>query len=272
MAMETVAQIAKRLYEGGISRVQSSTEELSKRELSQMQADAINGRRGDLEGDDCKECKNRGFVAYVDDGDRVCTRECVCMIHRRNMRRLKRSGLEDAVQRYTFETWKTPELWQITARELAEKYAEQRNGWFVVSGNPGTGKTHLCTAIAMRLIMDGLDTQYMLWRDGSVQAKAAVGNERAYAALVEPLKTVPVLYIDDYLKTGKGAEPTTGDVNLAFEILNSRYNDAKKLTIISTERSMDYLLDLDEALGSRIYERSRGYYLDLTGKANWRLS
>ena len=117
----------------------------------------------------------------------------------------------------------------------------------------------------------GVDVRYMLWRDISVRAKALVNDEAEYKRLVDPLKTVRCLYIDDLFKTGKGQEPTTGDVNLAFEILNNRYNDEKKLTIISTERDIEQLLNIDEAVGSRVYERSRDFYLQLSGKKNWRL-
>ena len=118
----------------------------------------------------------------------------------------------------------------------------------------------------------GIDTRYMLWKDASVQAKAAVNDEAEYRRLVEPLKRIKCLYIDDFFKIGKGQEPTTGDVNLAFEILNSRYNDSGKITIISTERDMEKLLEIDEAVGSRIYERSKDFYLSLAGKSNWRLT
>ena len=80
-----------------------------------------------------------------------------------------------------------------------------------------------------------------------------------------------VLYIDDMYKTGKGQQPTVGDVNLAFEIINARYNDTGKVTIISSERTVEEMLDIDEAVGSRIYERSKGNYLNLYGRENWRL-
>lgn len=111
----------------------------------------------------------------------------------------------------------------------------------------------------------------MLWRDVSTQAKAVVNDEAEYRRIVTPLKRVKVLYIDDLFKTGKGQNPTTGDVNLAFEILNARYNDTSKITLLSSELTMPLILNIDEAVGSRIYERSKHWYFDLTGKQNWRL-
>lgn len=240
-------------------------------ELARWQADRLNTEPGALTGYDCPECLNRGHFHRVDDQGRRYLEECRCMVIRRNRERIARSGLADMLERYTLDSWKETEQWQRKARELVQRYAEHQHGWLLASGTPGTGKTHLCTALCGMLMEKGIDTRYTLWRDFSVQAKAAVNDEAEYRRIVEPVKRVKCLYIDDLFKTGKGQEPTTGDVNLAFEILNSRYNDEKLLTIISTEKDVEQLLSIDEAVGSRIYERSKDFYLCLTGKKNWRL-
>lgn len=248
-----------------------SMDQMTPIEIAQWRADRCNMDRGSLTGYDCPKCLNRGYFHRVDDQGRSYLEECGCMEIRRNRARIHRSGLEDMLGRYTLETWEEREPWQRRARELVESYAEHPSGWFLAAGAPGTGKTHLCTALCGLLMDKGVQTRYMLWRDVSVCAKAAVNDEEEYRRLVDPLKRVRCLYIDDLFRTGKGQAPTTGDVNLAFEILNSRYNDSKLLTVISTERTIEQLLEIDEATGSRIYERSKGFYLPLDGKQNWRL-
>ena len=80
------------------------------------------------------------------------------------------------------------------------------------------------------------------------------------------LKNVPVLYIDDFLK----GEYTPADVKQAFMILNDRYNSRGKKTIISTERNMTDLINFDEAVGSRLAERAKGYTI-LAPNENWRI-
>lgn len=226
---------------------------------------------GSLEGLNCPECMNRGYFLTVDEQGYRVSRECRCMVRRKNRARIQKSGLEPMVARCTFDSWDATEPWRARAKEIAQRYAEGLEGWFLASGASGAGKTHLCTAICGRFMERGLDTLYMLWRSVSVDAKAAVNDREAYQRIVAPLKKAHVLYIDDLFKTGRGAAPSPGDFNLAFEVLNERYNDPRKLTIISTELSVDDLLSLDEAVGGRIYERSKGFYLDFRGRENWRL-
>ena len=249
----------------------SEQSQLSMIENARRLADLCNQDRGTLGGYDCHECLNRGYFRRVDEQGRAYNEECRCMAIRRNRDRIRRSGLADMLGRYTLETWETKEPWQKKAEELVRRYSATPSGWMLAAGPPGTGKTHLCTALCGLLMERGVDTRYMLWRDVSVRAKAVVNDEDAYNRLVGPLKEVRCLYIDDLFKTGKGQEPTTGDVNLAFELLNSRYNDTKKFTIISTERTVEEMLSIDEAVGSRIYERSKDFYLPLSGKKNWML-
>ena len=81
------------------------------------------------------------------------------------------------------------------------------------------------------------------------------------AEMVERFKKAHVLYIDDLFKTGKNRDgivgrPTEADVTMAFEIIIYRYNNPDTLTIISSEWTQDDLLDIDEAVGGRIFERA----------------
>lgn len=198
--------------------------------------------------------------------------ECKCMAIRRSLTILKHSGMEKLVKKCTFASYETNHPWQETAKQLAEKFAhDPAGGWFLACGNAGSGKTHLCVAICREMMLRGRETRYMLWRDSVAQLKGAL-NSDDYDRILKPLKTVPVLYIDDFYKVGKGEQPTPADVNIAFELLNNRYNDPQLVTVISTERSMEEMLSIDEATASRIYERSKGHVLSLMGSdKNYRL-
>lgn len=222
-----------------------------------QQADIYNRSTGNLQGYDCPKCKNRGYFASIVDGYEVMT-PCECMEHRKTLRMIAKSGLKDAINKLTFNSFNAVADWQIRIKTMAIDYVNSHERkWFYIGGQVGCGKTHICTAIVNELFKQGFAGRYMLWRDEAVKLKSNVNDSAEYQKLISPLKTVDVLYIDDFFKTEKGKSPTQADVNVAFEILNYRYNSEDLITIISSERTIENLIDIDEAVGSRIYERTR---------------
>lgn len=195
------------------------------------------------------------------------SKKCDCMKKRNSIRRINNSGLGNMVRQYTFSSYQTVQAWQAEAKEKAEAYVKNPNGeWFFAAGTPGTGKTHLCTAISVELINCGHDVLYMLWRDTVTNLKGHITDGAVYKQLLDEYKRAEVLYIDDFFK----GTVTAADKNLAFELINSRYNDSTKLTLISSERNVNDLLTIDEAIGGRIKERSKNFYIK-TPKEDWRL-
>ena len=181
------------------------------------------------------------------------------------MRRIRRSGISDMLLRYTFKNYEDSDETRHNVKQTAIRFANSDSGWFYIAGQPGSGKTHICTAICARLIDRNKHVRYMKWRDESRQLKSLINSE-ALEEPLEKLKNVYALYIDDFFKGGSNE----ADVRLAFEIINARYNNSKLRTIISTEMPLEEILQVDEALGSRIYERSRGFVI-AAPKENYRL-
>ena len=113
----------------------------------------------------------------------------------------------------------------------------------------------------------GLPVRYVQWRADIPAIKAKVNDAAAYQDAIDPLKSVKVLYIDDFLK----GSVTDADKNIAFDLLNARYINPDAITIISTELTIDRILSWDEAIGSRINQRAKDYMLNIGKKQNWRL-
>lgn len=247
-------------------------------EYLKMRCKWANDVVGTLKGDDCKICKNRGYIVEIRGGNLV-TVECGCMARRRSKRRIEKSGMEDLLRECTFESfWRQEEPWQVSMKRTAMDYVKHGYGkWFAACGSVGAGKTHICTAICGELINAGYDVRYMLWRDESVKIKASVNSAEDYERLIKPLKTVPVLYIDDLFKTKRGEKATdnitSADINLAFELINFRSFNENSITIISSEKTLGEIMDIDAGIGSRIFKRcGKGeYYIKLEGDKNQRL-
>lgn len=225
--------------------------------------DVYNKSQGKLTGYDCPKCLNKGVIYYSKDGEIMC-HECDCMKVRKSIKRIERSGLKESLKRYTFDKYTATMDYQKWLKSKAMKYARSPTGWFFAGGQVGCGKTHICTAIVSEfLVGQERETRYLQWRDDVPRIKAHVNDEK-YDGLINPFKYADVLYIDDMYKTKVGQEPTAADVAVAFEILNYRYQNPDLITIISSERLIGEIIDIDEAVGSRIYEMSGEYCLNIT--------
>lgn len=255
--------VAEKLKSGTFPQLSSEAYLEAKKNLA-------NAEKGNLPGIDCSLCKNRGTITEIQ-GKYLVSVVCECMVKRRSLRNIEKSGLKEVLDRYTLDNFRTDEAWQAQMKRKAIAYLKSGGAeWFCALGSVGSGKTHLCTAVCGELLNKGVSVRYMLWRDESVKLKAAVNNEEKYETMIRPFKRAKVLYIDDLFKTKKQADITTGDINLAFEIIN--YRDSAGLqTIISSEMGMDEIIAVDEGIGSRIYKHCKNYCLELTGNKNRRL-
>lgn len=235
-------------------------------ERAKEQADAINRMVGNLKYYDCPECNNKGYIAEAD-GDAITVKKCSCREKRRTLELIENSGLKSTLRLYSFDTYDTGKPWRKNAYEKALAYVEAPSGWWYMCGKPGTGKTHLCTAICSSFIDKGASVRYMVWRDDIPKLKAMIMDAEAYSKAMNDLKNADALYIDDFLK----GDITKADINLAFELINARYIRPESITLISSERSIEDVLAIDEAIGSRIYERSKRNCIR-TQDGNWRLT
>lgn len=240
---------------------------LTREEYEQNKVDSYNASKGnlaDIDGYNCTLCHNKGDIQYLKNGY-IYTKSCSCMDTRKAISNMKKSGLENIIRDYTFDRFETKEDWQINLKEKAQAYLKDMDdSWFFVGGNPGSGKTHICTAICRDFLLKGKRVKYMLWKEESTILKAVINEPEVYTSRIEKLKQVNILYIDDFLKPLKSREgnitpPTTADVNLAFEILDYRKN-ANLRTIISSERFIGEIIGIDEATGSRILEKTKNKY------------
>lgn len=145
-------------------------------------------------------------------------------------------------------------------------------------GQVGSGKTHLSIAIANYLMKQHVGVRYMQYREDIIRIKQSAIDEEAYAKEINKYKNATVLLIDDLYKGAvqknrMGYEYVNeADLRAIFEIINYRYLK-KAPMIISSEYTVDQLLDFDEAIGSRIIERCKGHIMELKGaELNYRLT
>lgn len=224
--------------------------------LLRLQAQDYNAGRGSLDdGYDCPLCLNRGMIALDDGSMRLCT----CKDVRDSYRRLRKLGLFSAAQRLTFDRYRAQAPWQRQLLEQTQAFVQQeRPGWLFIGGQSGCGKTHLCTAAAVTLMQRGHALRYMRWMNDSARLKT-LALDAARGEMMDMLIQAPLLYIDDLFKSA----PTDADRHIAFELLDARYCDDSRITILSSERTQPELEAIDEAIAGRIAERCGAFALNV---------
>lgn len=243
--------IKNQLHNMGISGL--SSKPLTERQRIEFEIKCENEIKGDDTTDlDCALCLNRKqFAQWSDEEDRIIQIPCKCIQERKNIRRLRISGLQEKAESSTFELYKVNDEWQKKLKETALLNVNCDN-WFFLGGQTGIGKTHLCTAMCLELMKQSKDVFYMKWRD-EIGKLRAFTNTPESLQLIEKLKESQVLYLDDFFKTERGQVPTRADIQTAYEIINHRYNRKLK-TIISTELMIQDIIEIDEAIAGRIAE------------------
>lgn len=219
----------------------------------------------------CERCSSQGVI-YEDipETGNTRVRSCPdCWNRRMFVTRMKHSGLMDSLERYTFDTFTTAEPYQ--QRMLASAKAFVENGasegkWIFFGGQPGCGKTHLATAIIGKLLRE-YDCLYVVWTATIQKIKVDITDPERYDEQVSRLQDIDVLFIDDFFKPVKGPKgeiqgASAADIRIAFDILNHRYLN-NKTTIISSEWFITELMDVDEAVASRIYEKCGEYKISI---------
>ncbi len=158
----------------------------------------------------------------------------------------------------TFGTWsqrqdeKLPPRDQRTldeAFQTARAYAEKPEGWLLLQGPYGSGKTHLAAAIANYRESQGVPLVFVVVPDllDHLRATFSPDSPVTYDQRFEELRTAPLLVLDDL-----GTQAATPWVReKLYQLFNYRYNAALP-TVITTA---DDESKIDARLLSRLMDR-----------------
>jgi DNA replication protein DnaC len=215
-----------------------------------------------------------GYIRINDEGIEVY-KACQCLIKKRTERIFKASHITDGFANKTFEKFDLAYLPNVVrdAHRCAMKYSDSfdkirtsKQNSISLIGKSGAGKTHLLMAIANRLISKNVPLIYFPYVEGFNEIKNDLDN---LESRVSKLQRIDVLFIDDLYKGRK--DPTPFVIEQLFGIINYRYMNNLPV-LISSERFMNEMLDIDEAIGSRIFEMTRDFRVELSGAdLNYRL-
>jgi DNA replication protein DnaC len=150
----------------------------------------------------------------------------------------------------SFETFNPDVAGVRRAYVRATEYARRPQGWLILFGNYGVGKTHLAAAIANEALRRHYRVLFAIVPDLLDHLRSTFGpsSEIQYDERFETIRDVPLLVLDDL-----GTENTTAWAReKLFQIINHRYNFALP-TVITSNRKPE---DIDPRIFSRMSDRT----------------
>jgi len=207
---------------------------------------------------DCEKCQDQGFLGIGE--------KCACVIQEEREEHFKLSGLAPEQKEQTFNTFSLK--WyedQERFREILKQCIEfadkvcagEKTENLFLCGSIGTGKTHLCSAIANYVLQAGLDVVYLkigtmldMIRDCKYNFEK---KEQLSAGQLKNLYRVSLLIIDDL-----GTEVSTDFVReQLFYLFDERIN-YRLPWVISTNLSPNEIGTMyEDRLSDRIIGTSR---------------
>ncbi|ATY28691.1 MULTISPECIES: ATP-binding protein [Bacillus] len=251
-----------------VYRIHQDTERQLRKEQKTMEslnADQMVREEDYLAGKVCLPDKAREWKTTF-------SKQCECVKRKKIARLMKASGITEEFEMLLFGNFITdgkPAMIK-DAYECAMEYFKdfqkvkgERSNSIALLGQPGSGKTHLLTAIMNNLIKKkSVYCMYFPYVEGMGNLR---DNFDQLESKLDAMRKADVLFIDDLFKPVKG-EPRATDwqVEQIQSVVNYRYLNHKPL-LVSSELDTAALLDIDEALGSRIHQMCRNYTVTIKG-------
>jgi DNA replication protein DnaC len=184
---------------------------------------------------------------------------CSCQLaelESRQLDRLRRLSNMHHLERMTFVTF-TPDGHGLNDRqrtslrlafERSAAFARKPQGWLLLRGGYGCGKTHLAASIANECLSRGQPVLLVNVPDllDHLRSTFAPNSESSFDQRFEEVRNAPVLILDDL-----GTQNTTPWAQeKLYQIFNYRYN-AQLPTVITTNQDLD---DIDPRMRSRLLD------------------
>lgn len=154
----------------------------------------------------------------------------------------------------TFENFKAATHGQQSAKQIVQDFAEnfdahlKRGTGLILSGLPGTGKSHLAVAV-LQSIMPAYCGMYTTCM-GVIRAIRGTwrkDSDKSEAQVLHMLGTVPLLVLDEIgVQYG-----TDGEQTILFDVLDRRYRDMMPTFLLTNQDKKG----LKEFIGERSFDR-----------------
>lgn len=215
-----------------------------------------------LKGDpDCPHCGGVGYVRNdqpVGHPDFGKLQVCVCRqaeVNQLARKRLFALSNLDELRDLTFNNFDSRGQQNLgptqadsveIAFQIAKQFAETTDGWLLLQGGYGCGKTHLAAAIANAVVGRGVSTLFITVPDLLDSLRFAYDNpDTTFEKQFEQIRNVPLLILDDF-----GTQNATNWAQeKLFQIINYRYINRLPLVVTTNGKRLEHI---EERIRSRL--------------------
>jgi DNA replication protein DnaC len=244
--------VAKSKIDETLKKIAASTSKASSQTSSNIK---------DLAGDpNCKQCGGLGYLRpEVEPGHPDFGRLEVCVCRRRDVAETVRERLFslshlDELEGLTFETFQPSGRTGLGERQVqslevalnqAKQFAASLQGWLLLQGPYGCGKTHLAAAVANFAVGMGVPTLFLTVPDLLDMLRFSYDAvDTTFEERFNEIRTASLLVLDDF-----GTQNATGWAQeKLFQIVNYRYINKLPL-LVTTNLLLD---EIEPRLRSRL--------------------
>ncbi len=186
---------------------------------------------------------------------RICTCRQAQVSQQVRQRLFEMSRLEE-LSHLTFENFQPRGRMGLLPRQAdsleqaynhARQFAQRLNGWLLLQGGYGCGKTHLAAAIANFAVSIGVPTLFITVPDMLDTLRFAYNDpEATFEQRFEQIRSAPLLVLDDF--GTQNATPWAQEK--LFQIINYRYINRLPLVVTTNLAERDF----EERIASRLQD------------------
>jgi DNA replication protein DnaC len=197
--------------------------------------------------EDCPHCRGTGWklIARTDGTQGSVAVACECGVEERAGKVMERAKIPKRYEHCDFESFATDladgKIWTTQHEQFLKKAKLDVQGFvrdypatekgLLLMGPSGVGKTHLAVAALKDLIRRGHAGLFCDYREllKEIQASYNPASESTEMGILEPIRTVELLVLDDL----GASKPSAWVLDIIGLVLNARYNE-RRMTILTT--------------------------------------